>query len=217
MTTHEMYLARSISSKVDSCGTLIYASAETDATDNCSRMFGKCRQSASESASTQRGSSHWPWICEKNQCTEYRSNPSPLHPCQCISRDPLAVAALKIFFQKDAQELPYLEVKLAIYEPTFCVDPSFCFSIKMLHYNSEVYTSCVFVLSADVHISIIFGREKLRTVAALVAARIMQCLNVIRHCVPSWGCLSTQEALELNQTPRSFNLLNTLIHPGQVA
>ena len=78
-------------------------------------------------------------------------------------------------------------------------------------------TLCVFVLSADVHISIIFGGKKLRTVAALVAARIMQCLNVIRHCVPSCGCLSTQEALELNQTPGSFNLLNTLIHPGQVA
>ena len=79
------------------------------------------------------------------------------------------------------------------------------------------YISCVFVLSADVHISIVFGREKLWTIAALVAARIVQCLNVIGHCVPSRGGLSTQEALELNQTLRSFNLLNTLIHSGQVA
>ena len=97
--------------------------------------------------------------------------------------------------------------------PMFTTFQSRC----LLHYNPEVCTSCVFVLSADVHISIIFGREKLWTVAALVAAWIMQCLNVIRHCVPSWGCLSTQEALVLNQTLRSFNLLNTLIHPGQVA
>lgn len=73
------------------------------------------------------------------------------------------------------------------------------------------------MLSTDVHISVVFGREKLWTVAALVAARIVQRLNVIGHCVPSRGGLSAQEALELNQTLRSFNLLNTLIHSGQVA
>ena len=83
--------------------------------------------------------------------------------------------------------------------------------------QSRCYISCVFVLSTDVHISIVFGREKLRTIAALVAARIVQRLNVIGHCVPSRGGLSAQEALELNQTLRSFNLLNTLIHSGQVA
>ena len=83
--------------------------------------------------------------------------------------------------------------------------------------QSRCYISCVFVLSADVHISIVSGGEKLWTIAALVAAWIVQCLNVIGHCVPSRGGLSTQEALELNQTLRSFNLLNTLIHPGQVA
>ena len=73
------------------------------------------------------------------------------------------------------------------------------------------------MLSANVHIPIVSGREKLRTIAALVTAGIVQCLYVIGHCVPSRGSLSTQEALELNQTLRSFNLLNTLIHPGQVA
>ena len=50
-----------------------------------------------------------------------------------------------------------------------------------------------------------------------MTAGIVQCLYVIGHCVPSRGNLSTQEALELNQTLRSFNLVNTLIHPGEVA
>ena len=84
-------------------------------------------------------------------------------------------------------------------------------------YKKRPYTLCIFMLSTDVHISIVFWGETLRTVTALVAAWIMQCFNMIHHCVPPRGCLSTDEALVLNQTIWSFNLLNTLIQAGQVA
>ena len=90
-------------------------------------------------------------------------------------------------------------------------------SFQENNYNTGVNISCVFVFSADVHISVVFGSEELWAVAALVAAWIMERLNVIHHSVPPRGCLSTKEALVLNQTHRSFNLLNNLIHPGQVA
>ena len=84
-------------------------------------------------------------------------------------------------------------------------------------YKKRPYTLCIFMLSTDVHISIVFWGETLRTVTALVAAWIMQCLNMIHHCVPPRRCLSTDKALVLNQTIWSFNLLNTLIQAGQVA
>jgi len=73
------------------------------------------------------------------------------------------------------------------------------------------------MLSADVHVTIIFGREKHRAISALVAAGQVESFYMVRHRVASVGCLATDETLVLYQTSTIVNLLYTLTQPGQVA